>query len=351
TEPRIAFVTHRFRHHAPSSGYDRVLDTIPGERLDPGLLIRLARPLPDRIFSWIRRASGMELYGRPRCLHEIRATLPFLFGARRVFHFVYADNAFRYLGRLPNLHGHRIVATYHRPPSVLERSIRDPRFLQTLDHVIILGESQREFFRRHLDESRITMIPHGIDCDFFSPGPLEAREKRCLFVGHYLRDFELFRAAVRALVHRQPDARVTVVARPRFVAEFDFLPNTEVVTEIPETELRALYRRSSVLLLPLIDAVANNTILEAIACGLPVVTTAVGSVGDYLQGDAGVAVPAGDAERLSDAASRYLTDHELLARASRAARDLAVGRFELGKIAARLRETLSEVASRPVRDV
>ncbi|MGH7858703.1 MAG: hypothetical protein ACREQY_15365, partial [Candidatus Binatia bacterium] len=61
--PRIVFVTHRFQHHATRSGYDRILESVPGERLEPDRLIRLTRWLPERIFSWVRRASGMELYG------------------------------------------------------------------------------------------------------------------------------------------------------------------------------------------------------------------------------------------------------------------------------------------------
>jgi glycosyltransferase involved in cell wall biosynthesis len=346
---RVAFITHRFEHHSDHSGYDRLLDFVPGERLDPGPSMRVAKWIPDRVFAWIRRASGMDLYHRPRVLHEIRAMVPFLFGAKRLFCFLYADNGYRYLGRLPNFHDHRIVAVYHRPPSELSRLIRNPEFLRDLDRVIILGESQRAFFEHHVDPSRITFVPHGIDTDYFRPDDGIPRQKRCLFVGHFLRDFEALREAVPRLVALDPTVRVTVVARPRFADRFAGLPKTEVRMDVSEAELRDLYRRSAVLLLPLRDAVANNTILEALACGLPVVTTDVGAVRDYLNADAGSAVPAGRPELLAEAAAGYLADPDRLAAASVAARQLAVTRFELRSVSARFGALLNDVATAPAR--
>jgi glycosyltransferase involved in cell wall biosynthesis len=168
-----------------------------------------------------------------------------------------------------------------------------------------------------------------------------------VFVGHYLRDFETFRRAVRELVTRQPDVRVVVVTRPSFVRQFEGLPGTEIRIEPGDEELRLLYRRSSALLLPLEDAVANNTILEAMACGLPVVTTDVGAVRDYVAPEAGVVVPPGDAAALARAAADLLADRDRAARASAAARRAAVERFDLRAVASRVRAVLQEAASRP----
>lgn len=344
--PAIVFVTHRFEHHAEPSGYDRVLERIPGRRLRSDLLLRLTRPLPDRLFGWLRNGG---LYRRYHFVHELRAAAPFLLGSRRVFHFAYADNGYRYLGRLPNLHDHRIVATFHRPATVLESCFRDPRPITRLDHAILLGESQRAFFRRHLDDSRVTCIPYGVDIEFFCPGDEPRDRRRCLFVGHYLRDFETLRTTVRLLAARLPDVSVSVVTRPRFAAGLAGLPNTEVRSEISDVELRALYRSSAVLLLPLLDAVANTTILEAIACGLPVVTSDVGSVGEYLTPACSVTVPPGEPVRLAEATAALLEDTDRRERAGREARRLAEARFDMRRIAAWTHEVLLEVARRPGR--
>jgi glycosyltransferase involved in cell wall biosynthesis len=346
---RVAFVSHRFPHHASHSGYDRLLEGLSGEAIDGSALERLTRVIPDRVFTAIRDASGMRFYGRARFLHEARAALPFLLGAKRVFFFPYGENGCRFLSALPNMHDHRIAATYHRPASVLPEIIANPTFLAHLDQVVILGESQRAFFRQHLDNDRITCIPHPVDTEFFSPAGADARQPMALFVGHYLRDFECLRAAVPLLIQESPDLRIMAVTRPRFRSMLEGLPNTEVLANVSDTELRTLYRTARVLLLPLLDGVGNNTILEALACGLPVVTTDVGSVAEYLNEASAILVPRGDAARLAEGTLRLLADPALLLRASTAGRKLAIDRFDLAKIRPKLAALLEEVARRPKR--
>ncbi|MGH7897424.1 MAG: glycosyltransferase family 4 protein [Candidatus Binatia bacterium] len=344
TFPRIVFIKHRYATHAEHSGYDRIAEKIPGEIIDAGWMRRLTGPVPDRVFSWVKKASGLERYTRQRALLELSAAIPYLLSRRRVFHFLYGDYGYRYLGQLPNPHGHRIVASFHLPASVLAQTIRAPEYLSRLDRVIILGESQRSFFRRYLDDSRISRIPYFVDTDFFTPGDDQRRDKHCLFVGYYLRDLELFRRAVRMLADRDPGVRFTVVARREHAGEFASLPHTEFLTGISDVELRSLYRTATILLLPLIDAVANNSILEALACGLPVVTTEVGSVRDYLDDETGAVAPADDPAALAETAYRLLLDQARVASASAAARRKAVTEFSLPVVAERVLAVLRETA-------
>jgi glycosyltransferase involved in cell wall biosynthesis len=73
------------------------------------------------------------------------------------------------------------------------------------------------------------------------------------------------------------------------------------------------------------------------ACGLPVITTPVGGIGDIVvDGECGLLVPPGDGRALATALRRLLTDADLRARLGAAARRRAVTHFDARTNAIRL---------------
>lgn len=74
---------------------------------------------------------------------------------------------------------------------------------------------------------------------------------------------------------------------------------------VSDEALRALYRGATVGVLPLIDSTAN-ALLEMLACGLPVVSTAVGAVAQYCEGSAVQPPEPGEPRLLADAVCQLL---------------------------------------------
>ena len=81
-----------------------------------------------------------------------------------------------------------------------------------------------------------------------------------------------------------------------------------------------LYQRAHLHLLSSLHEAAGVAVLEAAACGVPTVGTAVGYVADWSP-DRAVAVPPGDPAALADAAALLLADPARRARLARAARE------------------------------
>lgn len=63
--------------------------------------------------------------------------------------------------------------------------------------------------------------------------------------------------------------------------ELRYHPQVKWHSDLDDTELLDLHHQASLLLLPMNDSGANTAVVEALACGLPVVTTDVGGIRDY----------------------------------------------------------------------
>ena len=102
-----------------------------------------------------------------------------------------------------------------------------------------------------------------------------------------------------------------------------------------QSEAPAIFRRAHVLLHTKVNDPCPSLVIEAMACGLPVVYPRSGGVPELVGDDAGIGVPHPDgferdeppsAEALADAVTRVLAD---LPAYAAAARSRAVERFAL----------------------
>jgi len=110
--------------------------------------------------------------------------------------------------------------------------------------------------------------------------------------------------------------------------------------------LIALYQRAAAFALSSDEEGFGMVVLEAMACGIPVVSTASGGPDSILRdGVDGFLVPRGDAGALADRLGRLATDRALNARMGQAARDAVVARFDATRAGQPLLETYDRLLS------
>lgn len=228
----------------------------------------------------------------------------------------------------------RFLSMFHQPPELLERMVSRP-LARRLDAVGAVTAHQAASLRRLVPDRPVLTVPHGIDVDFFRPAdPAPARDGsapfRLLAVGHWLRDYETAFAALRHVAGRFAVEFTVVGPDPGTAAVPEF---ATVLSGLSDAALREEYRAADLLFMPLTSATANNALMESMACGTPVVTTAVGGVAEYVDETCGRLRPR-DATALAAAVVELLDSDELRARLGRNARARAE-RFDWRQIADR----------------
>lgn len=103
---------------------------------------------------------------------------------------------------------------------------------------------------------------------------------------------------------------------------------------LPRSELPSWYQRASIFVAPSFWDNSPNTIYEAMACGAPVVATRVGGIPELVDdGETGLLVPPSDEHALAAALIALLGDPARRERMGKCAREKAVAKFALEKIA------------------
>jgi D-inositol-3-phosphate glycosyltransferase len=221
------------------------------------------------------------------------------------------------------------------------------------------------------DPSRIEIVPPGVEHAFFSPGDQRgAREALglgshpvLLFVGR-IQPLKGLSVAVGALAALgRPDAELVVVGGPsgadgeaelaRVLAEAERLGvrhRIRLVPAQPHHLLSTYYRAADVVLVPSRSESFGLVALEAAACGVPVVATAVGGLLTLVDhGRTGLLVDEREPRAFASAVARVLHDPAWQASLGAAAAERA-RQYTWSTAAARLRRVYADLATRAPMD-
>lgn len=334
----VNLVGFQMAQHSGYSGYFQLARYLDAEIIDGNAGCWITDTMPASIRRAVIKRSAMDWYGQADFAAECTAMLRMLGSKKDIFHFVYADNSFCYSARFSGFRKNKLVATYHLPPEIFSRYVRRTDHIKKLDAIICVASYQKDFFAGFLPPERIAFIPHGIDTDFFKPASRAEKEKKtCLFVGSMQRDFQTMAEVARIVSANDKTVKFIVVNRKPHSEYFKSIDNITLKTDLSDSELLAHYQETDVFIQPMKHCTANNSILEAFACGLPVIATATGGVRDYLDEGCAVLVPQGRADLMARELLELLASDQRLQKLSINARKKAL-EFSWPNIAKRLEE-------------
>jgi glycosyltransferase involved in cell wall biosynthesis len=219
----------------------------------------------------------------------------------------------------------------------------------------------RERIRHHygVPESRLALVPEGIDLALWQPnddpavlaaidGRRDAFTVLCVARQYPRKRIVDLIDAFTLVTAREPRARLVVIgdgpehdALARRVLERQLEGSVRLLGALADdTEVRGWYARSSLFCLPSEQEGFGIVFLEAMASGLPVVSTTAAAIPEVVpDGEAGLLVSPRDPSALAEALVRLLADPALRARLREGGRRQA-RRFSWDRVAERFLEVV-----------
>jgi glycosyltransferase involved in cell wall biosynthesis len=226
------------------------------------------------------------------------------------------------------------------------------RFLRKAARFVALSEEMAtEFLANGVPPGNVVIIPNGVDLERFRPA--DAEERRALrhrlgwsdgLVAVYTGRLVTYKGLPLLLrvwesLHRERGSATLVLVGAAgadmhacedelrtFVREHDLEESVRFTGTVPDVS--GYLRAADLFVFPTLDEAFGLSLVEAMACGLPVVSTAVGGIRDFLlDGVNGIEVAPNDDDALRAAILRLIASAGDRERLGRAARDTTAMRF------------------------
>lgn len=311
----------RFPHHGAQASYHHLVDYLPKscEIIDfsnaPGAFWN--RPRLNRL--WFR-------------FNELRVFTRFVSRNVGCVHYLYPENSLCNATKWD--HGKPLLLTWHLPISYInglpEHFARQKRkALQEAAAVVFLSSRSRDEHSAAVEIKNSRVIRHGIDTDYFKFNKTVPRNRplNIVTVGSVLRDHCFWAETVSLLLKTDMNVNFQVICNKQNIALYKrWLPETckrvSFLNNLSETQLLFFYAEADIAFLPLIDATANNFLLESMASGVPCVLTDLPATREYA-GDTALYVNNRDvadaAKKLSHLAESFIARRDMALAARRRA--------------------------------
>lgn len=212
------------------------------------------------------------------------------------------------------------------------QSVREPAWklerkeqeVQLADRIFVASSIVRQsLLDAGISSAKISVIPFGSPCDYFSPRPKLDTIFRALFVGrvgprkgvHYL-----LRAWQKL---KLPQAELLCVGFNEFPSTWlsQYQEIFNYVPSVPHSALNQYYSCANVFVFPSLVEGLALVLLEAMACGIPIITTTHSGGPDLItDGVEGFIIPIRDVDAIAQKLEWCYSHPEALAEMGRAAR-------------------------------
>ncbi|MFL6212862.1 MAG: glycosyltransferase family 4 protein [Blastocatellia bacterium] len=193
--------------------------------------------------------------------------------------------------------------------------------------VVASSYTRQSLINNGVSAAKICVNPYGVDCSRFSMGDHDpSRKLRFVFIGaiNAFKGVPILLEAWQQLATQQAELWLVGHAPFDTLRRLPRLPGLRYIGMLPRAELSSVLRQCDVLVFPSYYEGFGKVILEAMACGLPVLTTTATAGQDILsQGQDGWIIEPDSVEQLIETMSACLSNRKMIRKMGECARTTA----------------------------
>lgn len=206
--------------------------------------------------------------------------------------------------------------------------------------VTVCSQSTEEAHQAGFSSRQVVQIPNGVDINYFKVLTPVSGLRTITFIGRldHLKGVYVLIEALRKLKDDGVDAHLNVIGDG---PDRDKLQNLSRDVGLNDSisfcgaveEIIPYLQKAALFVLPSLSEGLSNVLLEAMACGLPIVATRVGGNIDLIRdGENGILVEPENSKQLSEAIKKVLQDKDLAQKLGIEARKTAEEKFSMDTI-------------------
>lgn len=218
-----------------------------------------------------------------------------------------------------------IIGLLGQPAAKLYR-----RTLQHVDHLFAVTEEAAVYYRRSLAKNKVSVVPAGIDVSKYAalPAGVKHNQQIVLAVCYLIKrkGVDVLLEAWSKIITRHPKARLWIVGNgpeeanlKQLTKELQLESKVRFWGFVDNKKVGRYYAEAGIFVSPTRAEPFGQTLLEAMAAGLPIVASATGGIIDIVTKEVGYIFPVDDVGRLATALDKLLREPKQIAAMSKSA--------------------------------
>lgn len=214
-------------------------------------------------------------------------------------------------------------------------------------------ESKQELLDFGIPENRISFIPNGIDCKEFKPLKTKKTRHSAIFVGRLANTQKRINTLLKAwaiVVQNFPKAKLAIFGgnteNKKIAQMIKFLGIEKNVKLVLGKRVTAKdYCHNQIFISASAFEGMSNSLLEAMACGMPIVATKIAGTQEILENEKNALLTGvGNPQSTAIAIIRLFSNKKLARQLGKSARKKALEELEMGKIAEKYEELYNKLS-------